>query len=95
MNNNDFGKNLRILRKAKGFTQEVLAEKAEIDEKHLSRIENGRYFPTYSTLSRLLISTIRWSTTTTGPMGIRKAVITTLTLRRLRLATGRYRCLAL
>lgn len=54
MNNNDFGKNLRILRKAKGFTQEVLAEKAEIDEKHLSRIENGKYFPTYSTLSRLL-----------------------------------------
>lgn len=54
MNNNNFGKNLRILRKAKGFTQEVLAEKAEIDEKHLSRIENGKYFPTYSTLSKLL-----------------------------------------
>ncbi len=54
MNNKDFGKNLRNLRKAKGFTQEVLAEKAEIDEKHLSRIENGKYFPTYSTLSKLL-----------------------------------------
>ncbi len=47
MNNNNFGKKLRILRKAKGFTQEVLAEKAEIDEKHLSRIEYGKYFPTY------------------------------------------------
>ena len=54
MNNNNFGKKLRILRKAKGFTQEVLAEKAEIDEKHLSGIENGKYFPTYSTLSKLL-----------------------------------------
>lgn len=54
MNNKNFGKKLRDLRKAKGFTQEVLAEKAEIDEKHLSRIENGKYFPTYSTLSKLL-----------------------------------------
>lgn len=42
MNNKNFGKKLRDLRKAKGFTQEVLAEKAEIDEKHLSRIENGK-----------------------------------------------------
>ncbi len=54
MNNKNFGKKLRDLRKAKGFTQEVLAEKAEIDEKHLSRIENGKYFPTYSTLLKLL-----------------------------------------
>lgn len=54
MNNKEFGKKLRHLRKTKGFTQEVLAEKAEIDEKHLSRIENGKYFPTYSTLSKLL-----------------------------------------
>lgn len=54
MNNKNFGKKLRDLRKAKGFTQEALAEKAEIDEKHLSRIENGKYFPTYSTLSKLL-----------------------------------------
>lgn len=54
MNNNIFGTKLRLLRKAKGFTQEVLAEKADIDAKHLSRIENGKYFPTYSTLINLL-----------------------------------------
>ena len=54
MNNNNFGKRLKELRKAKGFTQEVLAEKAEIDEKHLSRIENGKFFPTYITLNRLM-----------------------------------------
>ncbi len=54
MNNKDFGSKLRELRKSMGFTQEVLSEKAGIDEKHLSRIENGRYFPTYSTLNRIL-----------------------------------------
>lgn len=54
MNNNQFGKKLKELRKAKGLTQETLAEKADIDEKHLSRIENGKYFPTYLTLTRLL-----------------------------------------
>jgi len=54
MNNNNFGKRLKELRKAKGFTQEVLAEKAGIDEKHLSRIENGKFFPTYQTLNRLM-----------------------------------------
>ena len=54
MVNNNFGKKLKEIRKAKGFTQEALAEKAEIDEKHLSRIENGKNFPTYNTLNKLL-----------------------------------------
>ena len=54
MNDNKFGKKLKELRKLKGFTQETLAEKADIDEKHLSRIENGKYFPTYLTLLKLL-----------------------------------------
>ncbi len=54
MNNNEFGKKLKELRKSKGFTQQALAEKAEIDEKHLSRVENGKYFPSYATLNKLL-----------------------------------------
>lgn len=54
MNNLEFGKRLRELRKSKGYTQQALAEKAEIDEKHLSRVENGKYFPTYATLNKLL-----------------------------------------
>lgn len=54
MNNKIFGNKIRTLRKLKGLTQERLAELADIDEKHLSRIENGKYFPTYSTLSKLL-----------------------------------------
>ena len=52
--NNTFGNKLKKLRKAKGYTQQTLAEKAGIDEKHLSRIENGKYFPTYNTLNKLL-----------------------------------------
>ena len=51
---NAFGKKLKELRKSKGYTQQALAEKAGIDEKHLSRIENGKYFPTYVTLNKLL-----------------------------------------
>lgn len=54
MNNSEFGKRLRELRKSKGYTQQCLAEKAEIDEKHLSRVENGKYFPSYATLNKLL-----------------------------------------
>ena len=52
--NNTFGNRLRELRKSKGYTQQILAEKANIDEKHLSRIENGKYFPTYTTLNKIL-----------------------------------------
>jgi len=54
MNNNEFGKRLKELRRSRGYTQQALAEKAEIDEKHLSRIENGRFFPSYATLRKLL-----------------------------------------
>lgn len=54
MNNNEFGKRLKELRRQKGFTQQALAEKADIDEKHLSRIENGKFFPSYSTLVKIL-----------------------------------------
>lgn len=49
-----FGERLKALRRAKGLTQQALAEKANIDDKHLCRIENGKYFPTYTTLNKLL-----------------------------------------
>lgn len=54
MDNKFLGEKLRLARKAKGLTQQEVAEMAEIDEKHLSRIENGKFFPTFTTLSRLL-----------------------------------------
>lgn len=49
-----FGKRLRELRKSRGFTQQMLAEKANMDEKHLCRIEKGKYFPNHNTLNNLL-----------------------------------------
>ncbi len=54
MNDTNFGKKLKELRKSKGYTQQALSELIGIDEKHLSRLENGKYFPTYSTLNKLL-----------------------------------------
>jgi transcriptional regulator with XRE-family HTH domain len=36
-----FGKNLRRLRKEKGFTQEELANEADIEISQISRIERG------------------------------------------------------
>ena len=45
---------LKKLRKSKGLTQQALAEKTNIDDKYLCRIENGKYFPTHATLNKLL-----------------------------------------
>ncbi len=50
---NTLGEKIRQLRKSKGLTQEQLAEKIGIDNKHLSRIEKGRHMPTYNILKRL------------------------------------------
>lgn len=36
-----FGKNLRLLRKSKGFTQEELANEIDIEISQISRIERG------------------------------------------------------
>jgi transcriptional regulator with XRE-family HTH domain len=49
-----FGKKLQQIRKSKNLTQAALAEKADVNEKHISKIETGVYFPTYSTLSKVL-----------------------------------------
>lgn len=50
---NELGKKIRELRRAKGYTQQYLAELAGIDDKHLSKIENGIHEPTYKTLKKL------------------------------------------
>lgn len=47
---NILGQKIKELRKSKGLTQEQLAEYAHIDNKHLSKIENGLHLPTYKTL---------------------------------------------
>ncbi len=50
---NSLGNKIRQLRKVMGLTQEQLAEKAGIDDKHLSKIENGLHLPSYKTIKKL------------------------------------------
>lgn len=50
---NNLGLKIRQLRKARGLTQEQLAEKLDIDNKHLSKIEKGDHKPTYKLILKL------------------------------------------
>ena len=54
MAKDSFGQKLRQIRKSKKLTQEKLAELACMNEKHISKIETGVYFPTYNTLNKIL-----------------------------------------
>lgn len=54
MAKNSFGQKLQQIRKTKNLTQAQLAELAGVNEKHISKIETGVYFPTYNTLSKIL-----------------------------------------
>ncbi len=53
-NDNTFGKKLKQIRKARGLTQEQLAELAGVHEKHISKLELGTYKPSFATLSKVL-----------------------------------------
>jgi transcriptional regulator with XRE-family HTH domain len=48
-----FHENLRTLRLARGLTQPALAEKADIEQSYLSKLENGRSRPSEEVLARL------------------------------------------
>lgn len=48
-----FGERIKILRKAKGLTQEELGEKAELSYKFIGEIERGQTNPSLDTLSAL------------------------------------------
>lgn len=54
MPKNSFGQKLKQIRKSKNLTQAKLAEIAGVNEKHISKIETGVYFPTYNTLIKVL-----------------------------------------
>ena len=47
------GSRLRAARKAANLTQEALAEQVSLSTVYLSRIENGKVFPTLETLATL------------------------------------------
>lgn len=52
-NSERFGEKLKLFRKAKGFTQEQLAEKIDIDTKYLARIEKDMHNPTFNVMKKL------------------------------------------
>lgn len=47
------GRNVRLLRKAKGLTQEVLAHDADIDTRYVGGIERGEENPSIAVLGRI------------------------------------------
>ena len=49
-----FGKKLKQIRISKGLSQAKLAEMADVHEKHISKIETGRFHPNFETLSKIL-----------------------------------------
>jgi DNA-binding XRE family transcriptional regulator len=50
------GGRLKLLRRARGLTQEAVARSAGVDRVTISRIENGRLQATYETLARIVSS---------------------------------------
>lgn len=54
MDKKDIGKQLKHFRKIAGLTQEALAERVNIHEKQISRIESGLHFPTFDNFIKIL-----------------------------------------
>ena len=49
----DFGNNFRRIRKARGMTQDMVAERAALSTPYISDVERGRANPTLSTAEKL------------------------------------------
>lgn len=48
-----FARNLRLLRQAKGLSQEELAHRADVDRTYVSSLERSVYSPSIEVLDRL------------------------------------------
>ena len=48
------GRRIKELRKNRGFTQEYLAEKLKIEPRQLSKLETGKHYPSFETVTGLL-----------------------------------------
>lgn len=51
---NTFGEKLKQIRLSRGLSQAKLAEMADVHEKHISKIETGRFHPNFETLNKIL-----------------------------------------
>ncbi|MTT54194.1 helix-turn-helix domain-containing protein [Alcanivorax sp. VBW004] len=47
------GERINALRRARGLTQNELAEKVELDGRHISRLETGKHYPSLDTLASM------------------------------------------
>ena len=52
----EFGKNLKLIRKSKGLTQEKLARMINLNQRQLTRIENGISFVSSEVIEKLVIA---------------------------------------
>lgn len=50
----EFGRHVRSLRRARGFTQAVLAERAGLSEDTIRRLEHGTFSPSLRTVNQLV-----------------------------------------
>lgn len=50
------GERIRELRKVRGLTQEQLAELVDVEQKHVSRLELGKSFPTIERLEKIAVA---------------------------------------
>ena len=53
MKDETLGHKIKTLRKAKDLSQEKFAEKAELSQQHISRIEKGLTYPGVATLTKI------------------------------------------
>jgi|SRR5699024_4107253 len=51
---NNIGAKLKMLRKAKGFTTQEVANKVNVSQSYISRFENGRAIPDIDMLEKIL-----------------------------------------
>ena len=52
----EFGDNFKRIRKAKGMTQDLVAERASLSTPYISDVERGRANPTLSTAEKLALA---------------------------------------
>jgi len=50
---NSFGAAVRHLREAQGWSQELLAEKADLNRSYLGEVERGKVIPSLATVAKL------------------------------------------
>lgn len=50
---NSFGAAVRHLREAQGWSQELLAEKADLNRSYLGEVERGKVIPSLATAAKL------------------------------------------